>query len=84
MSSDCLTAARRCRVTSAPGAPQIGEDEPDPLDAFMEGEVLPEVAAKAAAEAADREAVRLKKAQERAVRSRLGSLVVTTSGGFPV
>ena len=48
---------------------QIGEDEPDPLDAFMDGEVLPEVAAKAAAEAADREAARQKKAQERAVRT---------------
>ena len=47
---------------------QADEDEPDPLDAFMDGEVLPEVAAKAAAEAAGKEAARLQKAQEKAVR----------------
>ena len=46
---------------------QIEEEEPDALDAFMADEVLPEVQAKAAADAAAREEARLKRAQERAV-----------------
>ena len=49
-------------------APQIEEEEPDALDAFMADEVLPEVKAKAAEAIAAREEARLKLAQERAVR----------------